>query len=178
MRCARADVKLNTPRDWNPDLLNKICSGCSGNRIKFNSCRIKFSSKCGKSGGTTVAIPKIRWRPWRNIKTFIWLRLHPQHARRIGDGRCYAIHGGSNRRSGQTAGLGGSSGAVNQSTAGVIDGLQYSAFGHGTMTAGIVHLVAPNSLLMPLKSFNADGTGYVSDVLRAIYYSKSQCKSS
>jgi cell wall-associated protease len=59
---------------------------------------------------------------------------------------------------------------VNQSTAGVIDGLQYSAFGHGTMTAGIVHLVAPNALLMPLKSFNADGTGYVSDVLRAIYY--------
>src|SRR5581483_9530433 len=72
--------------------------------------------------------------------------------------------------SGQTTGLGASSGAVNQSTAGVIDGLQYSAFGHGTMTAGIVHLVAPNALLMPLKSFNADGTGYVSDVLRAVYY--------
>jgi len=69
--------------------------------------------------------------------------------------------------SGQTA---GSSGVVNQSTAGVIDGAQYSAFGHGTMTAGIVHLVAPNASLMPLKSFNADGTGYVSDVLRAIYY--------
>ena len=72
--------------------------------------------------------------------------------------------------SGQTAGTSGSSGVVNQSTAGVIDGSQYSAFGHGTMTAGIVHLVAPNASLMPLKSFNADGTGYVSDVLRAIYY--------
>src|SRR6185312_11182672 len=72
--------------------------------------------------------------------------------------------------SGQTAGVSGSSGVVNQSTAGVIDGPQYSAFGHGTMTAGIVHVVAPNALLMPLKSFNADGTGYVSDVLRAIYY--------
>ncbi|HEU5232171.1 MAG TPA: S8 family serine peptidase [Terriglobales bacterium] len=72
--------------------------------------------------------------------------------------------------SGQTVGTSGSSGVVNQSTAGVIDGSQYSAFGHGTMTAGIVHLVAPNASLMPLKSFNADGTGYVSDVLRAIYY--------
>ena len=72
--------------------------------------------------------------------------------------------------SGQTAGMGGSSGVVNQSTAGVIDGPKYAAFGHGTMTAGIVHLVAPNASLMPLKSFNADGTGYASDVLRAIYY--------
>ena len=63
-----------------------------------------------------------------------------------------------------------SAGVIDQSTAGVIDGPQYSAFGHGTMTAGIVHLVAPNASLMPLKAFNADGTGYASDVLRAIYY--------
>jgi subtilisin family serine protease len=67
---------------------------------------------------------------------------------------------------------------VNQSTAGVIDQgraqvinqPQYSAFGHGTMTAGIVHLVAPNASLMPLKAFHPDGTGFSSDVLRAIYY--------
>lgn len=72
--------------------------------------------------------------------------------------------------SGQIGGTNGSSGVVNQSTAGVIDGLRYSAFGHGTMTAGIVHLVAPNASLMPLKSFHADGTGYLSDILRAIYY--------
>jgi len=63
-----------------------------------------------------------------------------------------------------------SAGVIDQSSAGVIDGLQYSAFGHGTMTAGIVHLVAPNAWLMPLKTFNASGTGYASDVLRAIYY--------
>jgi len=37
------------------------------------------------------------------------------------------------------------------------------------MTAGIVHLVAPNAGLMPLKAFNANGTGYASDVLRAMY---------
>ena len=61
-------------------------------------------------------------------------------------------------------------GVVDQSTAGVIDQAKYSAFGHGTMTAGIVHLVAPSAWLMPLKAFKANGTGYASDVLRAIYY--------
>jgi subtilisin family serine protease len=38
------------------------------------------------------------------------------------------------------------------------------------MTAGIVHLVAPQAKIMPLKAFSANGTGYDSDVLRAIYY--------
>jgi subtilisin family serine protease len=59
---------------------------------------------------------------------------------------------------------------LDQRTVAVLDGSQYSAFGHGTMTAGIVHLVAPQAKIMPLKSFNADGTGYDSDILRAIYY--------
>src|SRR6202008_1430064 len=59
---------------------------------------------------------------------------------------------------------------LDQRTVAVLDGSGYSAFGHGTMTAGIVHLVAPQAKIMPLKAFNADGTGYDSDVLRAIYY--------
>jgi subtilisin family serine protease len=59
---------------------------------------------------------------------------------------------------------------LDQRTVAVLDGSGYSAFGHGTMTAGIVHLVAPQAKIMPLKSFNADGTGYDSDILRAIYY--------
>jgi subtilisin family serine protease len=57
---------------------------------------------------------------------------------------------------------------INQSSAAVLDG--QGAFGHGTMTAGIVHLVAPKARIMPLKSFASDGTGYVSDVIRATYY--------
>ncbi|HEY3131985.1 MAG TPA: S8 family serine peptidase [Acidobacteriota bacterium] len=60
---------------------------------------------------------------------------------------------------------------VDQSTAAVVDTSQYVAFGHGTMVAGVVHLVAPKAMIMPLKSFRADGTGYTSDVLRAIYRS-------
>jgi subtilisin family serine protease len=59
---------------------------------------------------------------------------------------------------------------LDQSTAAVLDGTQFSAFGHGTMTAGIVHLVAPQAKIMPLKAFNASGQAYASDVLRAIYY--------
>ena len=38
------------------------------------------------------------------------------------------------------------------------------------MVSGIVHLVAPQAKIMPLKSFHADGTGYNSDILSAIYY--------
>jgi subtilisin family serine protease len=60
---------------------------------------------------------------------------------------------------------------LDQSTVAVLDGNpQYSAFGHGTMTAGIIHLVAPQAKIMPLKAFQANGTGYNSDILRAIYY--------
>jgi subtilisin family serine protease len=72
----------------------------------------------------------------------------------------------------QTAQVSQSTVAVlDQSTVAVLDGNpQYSAFGHGTMTAGIIHLVAPQAKIMPLKSFQANGTGYNSDILRAIYY--------
>jgi subtilisin family serine protease len=75
----------------------------------------------------------------------------------------------------QTAQVSQSTVAVlDQSTVAVLDGSQYAAFGHGTMTAGIIHLVAPQAKILPLKSFQADGTGYDSDILRAIYYAVGQ----
>lgn len=73
----------------------------------------------------------------------------------------------------------GEPGQVNQSTVAVLDQStvavldsndQYAAFGHGTMVVGVIHLVAPKALVMPLKAFHANGTGYLSDVLRAVYY--------
>jgi subtilisin family serine protease len=75
-------------------------------------------------------------------------------------------------------GSGASPAMVNQSSAAILDPAsvfnfgqpQYQAFGHGTMVSGIIHLVAPTALIMPLKAFNADGTGYLSDVLRAMYF--------
>lgn len=59
---------------------------------------------------------------------------------------------------------------VNQEGASTFSQSQYAAFGHGTMVSGIIHLVAPTAQIMPLKAFHADGTGSLSDVLRAIYY--------
>jgi subtilisin family serine protease len=47
-------------------------------------------------------------------------------------------------------------------------------FGHGTMVAGLIHLVAPGAKLMPLKTFNADGSGDESDIIRAIYFAADQ----
>jgi len=72
----------------------------------------------------------------------------------------------------QTAQVSQSTVAVlDQSTVAVLDGNpNYSDFGHGTMTAGLIHLVAPQAQILPLKAFQANGTGYNSDILRAIYY--------
>ncbi|HXB20893.1 MAG TPA: S8 family serine peptidase [Candidatus Solibacter sp.] len=58
---------------------------------------------------------------------------------------------------------------LTQSTESILDGSP-EAFGHGTMTAGLVHLIAPGAKIMPLKAFNADGTSDTYNILRAIYY--------
>jgi hypothetical protein len=59
---------------------------------------------------------------------------------------------------------------VTEAAATALTDPQYAGFGHGTMTAGIIHLVAPTASILPLKAFSASGTGYLSDVVRAIYY--------
>ena len=74
--------------------------------------------------------------------------------------------------------LNGSAVAIlNQSSTSILDQSRTSIldstlaeFGHGTMTAGIVHLVAPTAKIMPLKAFRADGSSNLSDIIRAIYY--------
>ena len=59
---------------------------------------------------------------------------------------------------------------LDQSTAAVLDGSPYVAFGHGTMTSGLVHLVAPKAKILPLKAFSANGTGYIANIIAALYY--------
>src|SRR5437870_13007884 len=60
---------------------------------------------------------------------------------------------------------------LDQSTASILDTRQVpQEFGHGTMVAGIIHLVAPTAQIMPLKAFEADGTAHLFDILHAIYY--------
>ena len=58
---------------------------------------------------------------------------------------------------------------LDQSSTSILDST-LAEFGHGTMTAGIVHLVAPTAKIMPLKAFRADGSSNLSDIIRAIYY--------
>lgn len=66
---------------------------------------------------------------------------------------------------------------LNPSTVAILNGttpidpaLLPAAFGHGTMVAGVVRLVAPTARIMPLKAFRADGTSHLYDIVRAIYY--------
>ena len=58
---------------------------------------------------------------------------------------------------------------LSQSTTSILDGPP-RAFGHGTMTAGLVHLIAPGASIMPLKAFASDGSSDVFNIIRAIYY--------
>jgi subtilisin family serine protease len=66
---------------------------------------------------------------------------------------------------------------VNPSTAAILSqtvsstlGQVPEAFGHGTMTAGLVHLIAPGARIMPLKAFNADGSSDLFNIVRAITF--------
>ena len=58
---------------------------------------------------------------------------------------------------------------LSQSSTSILDGPP-AAFGHGTMTAGLVHLIAPDAKIMPLKVFASDGTSDLFNIVRAIYY--------
>src|SRR5258708_7810667 len=60
---------------------------------------------------------------------------------------------------------------LDQSTAAVLDTPDYAAFGHGTMTSGLVHLVGPKAQILPLKAFSSHGTAYLSNIVSALYYS-------
>lgn len=63
---------------------------------------------------------------------------------------------------------------VSPAGAAALNTSQYAAFGHGTMVAGIVHLVAPTATILPLKAFSSDGTGYASNIIRAVYFAIAQ----
>lgn len=59
---------------------------------------------------------------------------------------------------------------LDQHTAAMLDGSPYSSFGHGTEVMGVIHLVAPTARLLPVKTFSANGTGTLSNILAGIYY--------
>jgi subtilisin family serine protease len=59
---------------------------------------------------------------------------------------------------------------LDQETTPILDGTKYPAYGHGTMVAGLIHLVAPDAKIMPLRAFGANGSATVSQIVAAIYY--------
>lgn len=62
---------------------------------------------------------------------------------------------------------------LDQATAARLDPTRLPpAFGHGTMVAGLVRLVAPRAQIMPLKPFGPDGLATRFNVIRAIYHAQ------
>ena len=59
---------------------------------------------------------------------------------------------------------------LDQETTPILDSKKYPAFGHGTMVAGLVHLVAPRAKLMPVRVFGANGSATISQVVAGIYW--------
>lgn len=60
---------------------------------------------------------------------------------------------------------------LDQSTTSILDGTKpVNDWGHGTMVAGLVHLVAPTAKIMPVKVFDANGGSSLSLIIQGIYY--------
>jgi hypothetical protein len=62
---------------------------------------------------------------------------------------------------------------LDQSTDSILDQLKAklpAEFGHGTMVAGLIHLVAPTAKIMPVKVFTGAGTATVSNIVNGIYW--------
>lgn len=59
---------------------------------------------------------------------------------------------------------------LDQETTPILDGKKFPAYGHGTMVAGLIHLVAPDATIMPLRVFGADGSSTISQIVSAISY--------
>jgi subtilisin family serine protease len=57
-----------------------------------------------------------------------------------------------------------------QETTPILDGRKYPAYGHGTMVAGMIHLVAPDAQIMPLRAFGANGGSTISQIVAALHY--------
>jgi subtilisin family serine protease len=59
---------------------------------------------------------------------------------------------------------------LDQETTPILDGTKYPAFGHGTMVASLIHLVAPDTRIMPLRAFGANGSATISQIVAAVHY--------
>jgi subtilisin family serine protease len=121
--------------------------------------------------GTTVAVIDTGVDPANPVLKSVLVNGYDFTTNTSGGSEMHDVQASPNLNQAQPATLDQRTVAVlDQRTVAVLDGGSYSDFGHGTMTAGIVHLVAPEARIMPLKAFTAGGAAYDSNILRAIYY--------
>ena len=59
---------------------------------------------------------------------------------------------------------------LDQETTPILDAKKFPAYGHGTMVAGLIHLVAPKAQIIPVKVFAADGTATISQIVAGLYW--------
>jgi hypothetical protein len=59
---------------------------------------------------------------------------------------------------------------LDQETTPILDSKKYPAYGHGTMVSGLIHLVAPKATLLSVRTFAADGTSTISQIVAGIYW--------
>jgi len=59
---------------------------------------------------------------------------------------------------------------LDQETTPILDNKKHPAYGHGTMVAGLIHLVAPRATLLPVRAFAADGTSTLGQIVAGIYW--------
>ncbi len=136
--------------------------------IRMNQAHTTFNAA---GAGVTVAVIDTGVDPTHPVLKSVLLTGYDFTRNTSGGSERVDVNASPDTSSGSTGEVNQRTVAVlDQRTVAVLDGTQYAAFGHGTMTAGLVHLVAPQAKILPLKAFHSDGTGYDSDVLRAIYY--------
>jgi subtilisin family serine protease len=64
-------------------------------------------------------------------------------------------------------------GVLNQSSSSFVDGTN-AAYSHGTLCAGIIAVVAPDSMIMPLRVFDDQGSADLFVIAKAIRYAAQQ----
>ncbi len=181
------DTAIEVPFGTNPDGTPQMVWRAYVQQAAATVLRVDEAAKSSRGAGAVIAVIDSGVDPGHPLLQgsllpgydFIHDQADPSEWKDVLDQRTRAILGQRTR-----AILGASSVLpLNASTVAVLDSTQVSqldpsavppAFGHGTMVAGVIHRVAPDAKILPLKAFDGSGSGQVSDVIRAIYYAVDQ----
>jgi hypothetical protein len=181
------NATLEVPFGTNPDGTQQMVWRAYVQQGAATLLRVDEADKASRGAGAVIAVIDSGVDPTHPVLQgsllpgydFIHDQADPSEWKDVLDQRTRAILGQRTR-----AILGANSVvALNASTVAVLDSSQVSqldpstvppAFGHGTMVAGVIHRVAPDAKILPLKAFDGSGSGAISDVIRAIYYAVDQ----